>query len=83
MEKMQVKTATIKEHSKDDMETSCSGNFLKYIMILMRFPNNVIYRVLSGQLLSTNEASCSRIGLHLNKLMAKVVPWKSPNNSGC
>ena len=27
--------------------------------------------------------SITGIGLHLIELLAKVVPWKSPNNPGC
>lgn len=36
-----------------------------------------------GHFLSPNEAPSPWIALHLIELLAKEVPWASPNNPGC
>jgi hypothetical protein len=72
-------------HLNNDMETYCSGNFLQHTkVILMRSPNEGGgYRASIGHLLSPNEASSSRTGLHSIEFLAKGIQWKSPNNPGC
>jgi hypothetical protein len=39
-------------------------------------------RASTGYLSSPNEASSTRNGLHLIKLLAKGAPWEPPNNLG-
>lgn len=36
----------------------------------------------AGQVLSPNEASSIGIELHIIELLAKGIPWESPNNPG-
>lgn len=80
---MQEETAGIEGHLRVDMETKCSGNFLKYTkVILMRFPNNGDTE--SQLAISvTKQESSSETGLHSTELLTKKVTWKSPNNQGC
>ena len=47
----------------------------------MELPNNGGDRAPTGHLLSPNEASSPKIGLHIIELLAKGIPWESPNNT--
>lgn len=73
----------IEVHLRDGMKTYHTGNFLKYMKVnLRRSPINGGHGVPIGHLLSPNESSNSGTGFHSIELLAKGVPWKSPNNSG-
>jgi hypothetical protein len=52
-------------------------------VILVRSPNNEIYGVSIGHLLSLNKASMSETVLNSIELSAKGVSWKYQNNLGC
>lgn len=82
---LQGETARIAEHLGDDMEISCSGNFLKYMkVILIRCPNIGGDEVPTGHPLSAKEASNTVTEMHSVEFFAsKGVQWKSTNNTGC
>lgn len=48
----------------------------------MKSPNNRGSRAPPGHLLSPDEASSTRTGLHLIELVAKGTPWEPPNEPG-
>lgn len=48
----------------------------------MNLPNNMEDNALTTHLLSPNETSSSRNGLHLSGLLAKETPQTPPNNPG-
>lgn len=73
-------TAGIESHLRNGMRNFCSGNFINYMKaVLMKSPNGG-NGVPTGHLLSPNEASRTRTCLHSIELLAKGVPWISPNN---
>lgn len=49
----------------------------------IKLPNNRGDKVPTGHLLSSKEASTTRVGLRLIELFARGVPWESVNNPGC
>lgn len=51
-------------------------------VILIKSRNNERDRVPVEHLLSLNEAPCTGIGLHINDVLAKEAPWKSPDLQG-
>lgn len=50
------------------MVNYCSRNFLKLMMVIILFSNNMGNKILSGHLLSPNEFSCPRIELHSDEI---------------
>lgn len=79
-------TVRIEGHLRGGKETQCNGNFLKYMKAslgLMKSLRSLGDRMPTGNLLLPNEASGYGTGLYLIELLAKGIPWASPNNSGC
>ena len=79
---MQGEKSGFEGYLKSDLEPQCSGNFLKYMkLILMRSLNNGGPEVQTSRLLSTNKTSNTR--LHSTELLANGVSWKSLKNPDC
>lgn len=61
-------------HLRDDIETLCGENFLKYVMILIWSANNVSYGIKLS--LSCHQTKLPRARLHLVELLTKEIPME-------
>lgn len=78
-EEMLEQADEIEGHLRDDMETQCSGNILKYKkQILAISLNNGVYGFLMIHHLSPSEASNAKTRLHMLELLPKGSHGNTP-----
>lgn len=64
------------------VDTSCSGNILELMKVLMRTPSTGVYG--DSRAISGSQEGLPAVGLGCIQLSCwQVVPWKFPNNPDC